>query len=234
MSPRPASSTIWLKGAAAAFALASTAQALVLNTGTLSIAPTGTLDLKNNNLVVRSGVLGVPTAGVYNGITGYIQTGLNINGVIWAGFGINSSVAAANPSGITAIGILNNAEAGYLSWPPLEPITLVGTEILAKYTYFGDSDLGGTVDDGVDFQQFLLGLNSLGTLTGWLYGDYDYNGTTDDGQDFQLFLLGFNGPNTPLVGQGPELGAAAVPEPSSFALLAFGALRLASRRNRKQ
>ena len=48
------------------------AEAIVLDTGTLVIAPTGVLDLKNNNLIVRSGSVAT--------LTGYITTGRN-NGV---------------------------------------------------------------------------------------------------------------------------------------------------------
>lgn len=216
-------------------------QALVLDTGTLSIVGTGQLNLKDNDLIVRTGSLAT--------ITGYITTGLyNGPGGYWDGPGINSSVAAAN--GLrTAIGVVSNSDTGYGMWPlmqvpdgfggflyppaPDAHTLSLGTEILAKYTYFGDADLNGYTDDGVDYQQYLLGLGSGGALTGWIYGDFDYSGLVDDGQDYQQYLLGLN-QSPALVSQGAGLSSVSqVPEPSSIGMILIGTLGFLSRRTRK-
>ena len=205
------------------------ANALVLTTGTLTIAPTGTLNLKVNNLIVKTGIAGVPTAGVYNGIQRYAQTGLyNGAGGFWDGPGINSSNAATDPLQAHAIGVVDNAIAGYSSWPPLEPHALTGPEILVKYTYFGDADLDGQITSG---DYLLIGDPSLGPVA-WLSGDFDYDGAITSG-DYLLIGGGqaaFDGPGGgPLVSQG---GIGVVPEPTGLALLSAGVIGLLARRRK--
>lgn len=250
------------------------ARALVLDTGTLSIAPTGVLDLQNNDLVVRIATYGTVTVGVpqtpgsggqwvYNGVMRYAQTGSNFLG--FAGYfngpGINSSVAAT--LGNTAIGVIDNSQAGYGMWPvdglaglirtgytgtgnPIAgAVTLTGAEILSKYTYFGDADLNGIVDPDSDYNQFLLGLNN--TI---FNGGGDAIGLINQTNVGWLYgdfdYSGFVDPdvdyqqfllglNEPavLASQGGSLGVTAVPEPSSMVLFAFGFLGIASRRVRK-
>ncbi len=204
------------------------ARAIVLDTGTLTFSPavgyTGILNLKDNDLIVRTGALativGYVTTGLYNGAGGY-----------WDGPGINSSVAAAAvENGIGAI--LN---PGYTMWPVDQfynpaidaHATGLGTEILVKFTWWGDSDLNGRVNPD-DFTTFLDGFNNVPGATGWFNGDYDYNGVTNV-DDFTLFLTGLNGPNTQLT----PLVATAVPEPAGFALIASALIGMSARRSRK-
>lgn len=205
--------------ALAAFTMPS-AQALVLDTGTLNINATGILDLKRNNLIIRSGSIVT--------LTGYVTTGL-YGVTTWGGFGINSSAAANDPLGETAVGILDNSVAQYTSWPPLEPVSGIPlTAILAKFTTWGDGDLNGTTNED-DFTLFLGGFNNDPGSTGWLFGDYDYNGDVDT-DDFTLFLTGFNSAQDPLV---PAF-ASPVPEPGSIVLLSASLLGgFAFRRNRR-
>ena len=207
------------------------ATGLVMDTGTLSIAPTGQLNLQDNDLIVRSATLAA--------ITAYIQTGLyNGPGGYWDGPGINSSVAAADATTVTAIGVLDNALLGATAFPYLADYSpapgshaTVGTEILVKFTYFGDADLNGVVDDGVDYNQFLAGLTGGGV--GWLFGDFDYSGgPTDDGSDYNQFLLGLTGQGAPLVSQGSVVSASPVPEPSVIGLLLIGFTGALSRRSK--
>ena len=143
----------------------------------------GTLDIKGNSLLIPDGNYGnrlVVHDGNYSDIVSMIKSGLysGVNGY-WDGPGINSSTAANDGSGLTAVGVLDSASAGFTEteW---EGVTgLDGNEILVKYTYFGDADLDGnvTVDDYT-----LWGNGYLGHLTGWVNGDFDYSGdvTVDD------------------------------------------------------
>jgi autotransporter-associated beta strand protein len=143
---------------------------------TLTTNATGKFDLTDNSMVlrnmaidqVRSLIQGAYNAGHWNGATG-----------------LDSSTAAANASGTTAIGY---ATAGFLGKSTFKGVSpLNTTDVLVKYTYYGDNDLSGftTLDD---FTLFLVGLQNGGTT--WVQGDYDYSGlTTLD--DFNLFIKGY-------------------------------------------
>jgi len=235
-----------LATAIAAFAAPSAnALGIVTDTQTLSIAPTGVLDLKVNNLVVRTGTFAT--------IYGYVQTGLTggVNG--WDGPGINSSVASAalGTNAAYAVGILDNsafggAYVGAGAWPPVPSVTLTGTEILAKYTYWGDCDLDGIMtltDQGLFNDGYSAFINS-GTLPqsspggGWFNGDMDFDNAmtlTDQG----FFNNGFAEYLATSVALSPgeeSLGAgvAVVPEPSAVLLLSSSILGLLLQRRRNR
>ena len=214
-----------------------------IDTSAFAFAGTGAVDLTNNAMVVRGGNLAAVTAaitsGLYTGTGGY-----------WDGAGINSSVAAADGSFLTGLGVLDNSLALYPDFAGVMGLT--GAEILVKYTYYGDSDLSGTVT-GDDFNLFLTGFNDP-MLSGWVWGDYDYSGSIT-GDDFNLFLNAFNNQGGPLRdptlaaqlndfgaqlavapagGSDPAAAQAVVPEPGSFALLTAGAIGLLGRRRKKK
>jgi hypothetical protein len=121
-----------------------------------------------------------------------ITTGFD--GGAWAGNGVNSSAAASEPQGKTALGYLDNAELGATEFSGVTGLT--GNEILVKYTYYGDADLSGVVDLD-DFSQFLDGYQHQGTVTPtWLHGDFDYSGLVDL-DDFSQFLFGYQNQGAP-------------------------------------
>ncbi len=209
--------------------------AIVIDTGTLTFSPavgyTGQENLKNNAMIIRTGNIAT--------ITGYLQTGIyNGPNGYWDGPGINSSVAAANASQVTSLGVLNNANFGFTDFPydvNYAPVagshsTPLGTEIFVKYTYYGDADLNGVVDNGADLNSYLIGLGGGGV--GWEFGDFDYSGgATDTGGDLNQYLIGLGGQGAPLVSQGSVFAAVAqVPEPSAIGMLLLGTLGLFSRR----
>jgi len=168
---------------------------IVLDTGTLVLAPTGTLDLKNNAMIVRSGNFAT--------IQGYVITGYN--GGAWDGYGINSSIAASDPNHLTAVGVINNADAHLTEF---HGATLGSNlEILASYAYYGDANLDSYVDDA-DLAQMALGTAGLGA--GWYFGDFNYSGAVD-AADYALYTASFNALHP-------------VPEPGVVGLLAVGAL----------
>ena len=187
----------------------------------LSISPTGQLDLKDNDLLVDNGNLAA--------ITNLVKSGLNINGSLWTGPGITSSTAAANPLLPLALGVIpNNDGGGSPLYPTFNGISSDINDVLVKYTFFGDADLNGIVDTASDFDLYITGLTSGGSLGGWLYGDFDYNGVVDSTTDFDLFITGLtNQSGGPLLTANLQselqgraaFAVAAIPEPSTWAAL---------------
>ena len=233
-------STRFYKGivlASSALAMAAPfagAAGLVVEAGTVTIAATGKYDLTDNDLIVRTTpyatIVNYVLTGAYSGVNGY-----------WDGPGINSSVAAVQPNGLTALGVINNANFGFTAFPydvNYNPMvgahnTPLGTEIFVKYTYYGDSDLNGAVDTGADLNAYLSGVGNAGQ--GWEFGDFDLSGgPTDTGSDLNTFLAGLAGQGVPLVSQGSLSSAALpVPEPSVAGMLLVGALAAFFRRSPK-
>jgi len=179
---------------------------VALTAGSALAAAPGVWDLGEGNAVIRN----TPYATVYNMVlSGY-------NGGLWDGPGINSSAAAAPANlGVTALATVLNDIGGSPIWTSgadigpefniagLDPLTT--SDIIIKYTYYGDADLNGNVDLD-DF--FLI---TFGSSDGWLFGDFDYSSSVDL-DDF--FLWAGN------LGQSGLSGGAAspVPEPSTLAM----------------
>ncbi len=192
---------------------------------TLSINATGKLDLNDNDLVVDNGNLATLTA--------QLASGLDINGSYGNGPGITSSAFANNVDFNTVLGIAANSELGYTSFSGQ---TVDANDVLIKYTYYGDADLSGSVDTSTDFDLYITGLTSGGSLGGWLFGDFDYSGTVDSSTDFDLYITGLTTQGGALLtagGGGNQVQA--VPEPSTFvlgglALLGFAGVGLRKRR----
>ena len=77
----------------------------------------------------------------------------------------------------------------YSSWPigadSGGAVTSVASDVLVKYTYFGDADLDGQVDNSTTTCGGRL--VSPSSLTGWLFGDFDYDGSVDYATDYDLW-----------------------------------------------
>jgi hypothetical protein len=185
--------------------------------------PTGRLDLANNDLIwdYPEGVPRAPSIQFEN-VKQWIASGYNNR--TWTGNGIASSAAALDP---VRYG-LGYAQNDMLFNPYNEfsgqPVDL--TSVLVKYTYLGDVNLDGKVDDN-DVTIMVLGYDRgrVSTHT-WQQGDvFGYDGKIDD-NDITVLVLNYRR------GIGSPLGeaAAAVPEPATLSLLALGGLVLAFRR----
>ena|SRR5690348_13756498 len=112
------------------------------------------------------------------------------DGAEWDTPGIDSSESTYDANfgaGTRAIGYADNADLGYSSFDGVD--TSDGMEVLAKFTYYGDSDLNGQIN-GTDFSLFGAGRSGAGT--GWDFGDYDYSGGAPNGTDFSLFGAGLS------------------------------------------
>jgi autotransporter-associated beta strand protein len=197
-------------------------------------SPTATLDVTNNNMVVHNGDISTTIA--------QLKSGLNSSGTLWTGPGIVSSTAATNAAANTnstvfAVGAIKNIDKNnnliYSTWPaPPSPdggaSGLVTTDVLVKYTYFGDANLDGVVDNTTDYDLWSNGFTDpgLAATNGWLYGDFDFSGTVDNTTDYDLWSTGFAHQGGPLAGsagsQTPSAVVQPVPEPTSIALAALG------------
>jgi hypothetical protein len=208
----------------------------LLLVGGLTIATGGKLDLGNNDLDVQGGSL--------SALGSLVSQGYNpASGGNWnSGSGITSSAAANDSTHLTALGIIQNNQSGsalYTASHPFDGITPGASDILVKFTYFGDADLSGVVD-GTDYSRIDNGY--LNNLTGWFNGDFNYDGVIN-GSDYTLIDNSFNtqgaslaaetGDASPLAAPTAQIGgSSAVPEPTTLGLLGLGTLGLLGRRRK--
>jgi alpha-L-arabinofuranosidase len=152
-----------------------------------SLQNTGLLDLGANDLIVHNGD---PTL-----LTTQITQGFN--GGIWNGTaGIASAAAAASTN--TALAVELNDDGTPAHNPLMTSFdgqTVVNTDVLVKYTFYGDAQLKGDVessdytliDNAFNFNQ----TNPATPMTGWLNGDFNYDGIIN-GDDYTLIDNAFN------------------------------------------
>ena len=222
---RLASLTVQSGGSVTLDAAATSANRTALAIGTLSLNG-ASLDLGNNDLVLRSTPLTTATAAVAAGFS---------NGT-WAGLGITSSLAAADNRHLTAVGVIQNATAIGGTTPiytAFDGQAVTAADVIARYTYYGDTNLDGVVN-AADYSRLDAGF--VQHLTGWQNGDFNYDGVVD-GSDYTLVDNSFNqqtgGVAAPAVAGGGPVGhpdstgggvsgstTAAVPEPATLGLLA--------------
>jgi len=198
------------------------------------------LDIAGSSLIVAySG------ASPLDRVAGLIRTGYNDGD--WAGNGIASRAAAVDP--ITyGIGYSQNgmlfAPYDHFAGQPVDSST-----ILVKFTYNGDLNLDGCVDDNdVTFINLFYD-GGITTSHYWNEGDiFGYDGRIDDNDVTILGLTYGSGIGHPLAGgddvHGDGAGASSaladsstapvggspLPEPATLALMALGVLGLMRRR----
>jgi subtilase family serine protease len=185
----------------------------LLQTGALNIAVSnsqwaGTLDLLNNDLDVSNGNLATIDSQVAQGYT----TGIG---------GVLSSTAQSDTTQLTTLGVIQNSVDGTPNGAPLYGNnTLLGTfdgtspastDVLVKYTYYGDANLTGAVD-GSDYNRIDSGY--LTQATGWYNGDFNYDGVID-GSDYTLIDNAYNTQGASLAAQVAK-PSASVAAKSSF------------------
>jgi hypothetical protein len=135
----------------------------------------GQLNLQSNDMLIHGGTA------AYNTVNGLVITGYS-NGT-WTGTGIISSTAATSTTHLTALGtVLNTAGIAF------DGVSALGTDVLVKYTYYGDANLGGSVVSS-DYTRIDNGY--LNHLAGWGNGDFNYDGVIN-GSDYTLIDNAFN------------------------------------------
>ena len=224
-------------GAVAILNSASHANRTLLVTGGLSLVGStsawqGKLDLGNNDLDVQGGSLAT--------ITNQIQQGSN--GGNWnASAGILSSSAASDSRHLDALGVIKNNQGGTALFGAgnlFDGTVPNASDILVKFTYYGDANLDGHVD-GSDYSRIDSGY--LSRLTGWYNGDFNYDGVVN-GSDYTLIDNAFNTQGASLaalISSQPASATAeavvrtdlsAIPEPTGLSLAAAAAAGLLGRR----
>jgi hypothetical protein len=136
------------------------------------------------------------------------------------------------------IGVIQNNQNGtaiYTASHLFDGIAPGASDVLAKYTYYGDANLDGKVD-GSDYS--LIDNGSRNHLTGWFNGDFNYDGVID-GSDYTLIDNAYNTQGAAITGEIADstasiANASAVPEPAAFVSLSLTAIALLARRRMKQ
>jgi hypothetical protein len=95
-----------------------------------------------------------------------------------------------------------------------QPVT--NTDVLIKFTYFGDTNLDGSVTAAdylaIDNAFSFNATNPATPLTGWNNGDFNYDGVIN-GDDYTLIDNAFNSQNTvPLVSQAISFPSPTIPQ----------------------
>jgi hypothetical protein len=188
-------------------------------------APTGTLDLTNNALIVDYPVAGPnPAAEIRSQIIS--ARGAVGLGATWTGEGISSSTAAAQVATEPESVSVAYADNGTLPLGPYANFrgeSVDASTVLVRYTRTADANLDGVVNDD---DVTIVGASYAPGMpqASWALGDFDYNGFVDD-DDVTLLGVFYNPEAAPI--PSPVVSAAVVPEPAAWLLLALGSLTAA-------
>ncbi|HZZ43358.1 MAG TPA: autotransporter-associated beta strand repeat-containing protein [Tepidisphaeraceae bacterium] len=205
----------------------------------VNIDSSSLLDLANNKLAIN-----YTGASVASAVRAQLQTGYSAG--TWTGTtGITTSTGAANSAQTTGIGYAEASLVVGVAGGAWYGVSVDGTSLLLKYTYFGDANLDGTVnaDDYALIDRGFAKNLPAGTAL-WTDGDFNYDGVVNSA-DYMLadtafgHLTGVLSPEL-LAERESQFGdayvqqlVAAVPEPMSLGLISVGAIGLIGGRRRR-
>jgi hypothetical protein len=165
---------------------------------TFSIDSSSKLDLADNDLVVHQGDLANLQALASEGRN--VASGGFLDGT-WTGNGLTSSAAASVDASVgfeqNALAVVQNGDlpfGPYSDWQlGLQDEALGSGDILVKYTYTGDFELDGAVDDSAAIALGAFYDNGATTGHSWSDGDTNGDGKIDDTDAIVLGALFGNG-----------------------------------------
>jgi len=166
----------------------------LLAVSSLAIDTTGKIDLAGNKMIVHA--TGGTLASVLGNVTGWLMTGFGAGPTHWNGSGINSSTALNDTNHITAVGMMSNAFFSGQRVSTFAGESVSASDILIRYTYYGDANLDGTLNGGdyaITDNGFNFGLPGFGN------GDFNYDGLIN-ASDYALLDNAYNLQGGPLNG----------------------------------
>lgn len=159
----------------------------LLSFDALSIGSNATMDLLTSDLILHNGDLATIRSYIANWWNNGLRTG--------TGLATSALLNLVPNAAFTTLGVVSNAlTPGVPYYSSFDTVPVVSTDLLIKYTYYGDTDLSGGLD-GSDAGHIIQGLST--GLTGWNNGDVDYSGDVT-AVDYALF-------NSALVAGVPQL-----------------------------
>jgi hypothetical protein len=190
----------------------------------LDLSGGGTFDLNDNDLVVQYRLNPDPFNDVRSRIlSGFLGTDAG---------SIISTMGRANASGNTIHYMLDNSLVGLSEWPAGSGQAIDPNSVIAKYTYFGDVNFSGAVDDS-DYAVLDGNYGSTPDVrVAVLMGDANLSGTVDD-SDYAVLDGNYgDGVGNPLAPAATSMPV--VPEPAGvdFAAIASSSVLLLRRRRR--
>ncbi|MGO9468335.1 MAG: endonuclease/exonuclease/phosphatase family protein [Isosphaeraceae bacterium] len=158
---------------------------------TFSIDSSSKLDLQDNDMIIENGGSELST------VQGLAQTGADYPNNDWTGDGLTSSVAESNDANqgyeqtLLAVALNGSLPSGpFTSWQAGSGMLALGpNDVIVKYTYNGDFNLDGMVDDsdaGLLSAFYAPGVPYGAPGTAFEYGDTNGDGYVDD-SDAGLF-----------------------------------------------
>ncbi len=195
----------WAKAMLGTATSPTAVQAAQVFDGSIPLVKQGTgwpyvVDTRTGGIIVHNGDLAA--------LTGQIKSGFGHGD--WGGDGVISSAAAADQTHLTGLGVISNDDGtGHPIINSFEGQAVGSSDVLIRYTYYGDADLNGKVD-GTDYAKIDNGFAH--NLSGWFNGDFNYDGVID-GSDYSLIDNAFNMQGSPFVASATA-EVSSVPEPS--------------------